>query len=168
MCDEVSHDPYTNYSQLEEMIIEMVIHKKLLLLLSLLLSLLLLLLCIAADQQLMERTPSSDSGLRQSAYQHELYLLLAHVGVQLSYEQLSQISRQSSCTTAEDECKNIIKRLGRVMEISNLYCGGQCITLKGTALFCLGRNNIFLNITISTSCHYIQLWHGVRYTMKMS
>lgn len=86
----------------------------------------------------MRRTPTVDGGVRQSAYQHELYLLLVHIGVQLSYEELSQISKQSNCTMAEDECKNIIKRLDRVLEICNL-CGGQCITLKGTALFCLGN-----------------------------
>ena len=85
----------------------------------------------------MERTPSSDVGLRQNAYQHELYLLQAHIGVQLSYEQLFQMEKQS--TTSEDECKNIIKRLERVIEMCNL-CGGQCITLKGTALFCLGKH----------------------------
>jgi len=87
----------------------------------------------------MERTPSSNSGQRQSIYQHELQLLLAHVGVQLSYEQLRQINKQSSCATIEDECKNIIKRLDRVLEACNL-CGSQCLTLKGTALFCLGKN----------------------------
>lgn len=86
----------------------------------------------------MERTPTSDSALRQSAYQHELHLLLAHIGIQLSYKQLSQISEQSNCTIEDSQCKNIIKRLERVLEICNL-CGGQCITLKGTALFCLGK-----------------------------
>ena len=85
----------------------------------------------------MERTPSSDVCQRQSTYHHELYLLLAHIGVQLSYLQLSQISSQSNCT--EDECKNIIKRLDRVLETCNL-CGSQCVTLKGTAFFCLGKN----------------------------
>lgn len=86
----------------------------------------------------MERTPTSDGGQRQSTYQHELYLLLAHIGIQLSFEQLSEISKQSNCTTEESQCKNVIKRLERVLEICNL-CGGQCITFKGAALFCLGK-----------------------------
>ena len=86
----------------------------------------------------MERA-SSDGSLRQNAYQHDLYLLQAHVGVQLSYEQLRHVERQSNNPATEDECKNIIKRLDRVVEICNL-CGSQCITLKGTALFCLGKH----------------------------
>lgn len=86
----------------------------------------------------MERTPSSDNVLRQNAFQHDLYLLQAHIGVKLSYEQLCYAVRQSSSPATEDECKNIIKRLDRVVEICSL-CGNQCVTLKGTALFCLGK-----------------------------
>ena len=98
----------------------------------------------------MKRTPSSDVDQRQSAYQHELYLLLANVGVQQSYEHLSQLSRQSNCIAAEDECRNVIKTLDRVLEICNL-CGGQCITLKGTALFCLG--NKYNHLVQCDICH---------------
>jgi len=96
--------------------------------------------------QLTERTPST-CGPKQSVYQYDLQLLQAHVGVQLSYMQLRQITTNpSEAVAAEDLCKAIITRLDRVLEACHL-CGGQCITLKAAALFSLGMPpwNVYVN-----------------------
>lgn len=104
--------------------------------------------------QLTERTPSV-SGQRHNVYEHDLRLLMAHVGVQLSYMQLRQIIRNpSEVMAAEDTCKSIVTRLDTVIEACHLY-GGQCITVKAAALFSLGNHNrMCTQITIVTTYSY--------------